>query len=271
MRVTLNIKESIENNAAAYFEKAKKSKKRLEGVKATIAKYEQELVRLQEASDAEAQKMAESEEEKEALKARPKAWYHSFRWFATSDGFLVVGGRDATTNEAIIKKHAQTGDLVLHTDMAGSPFFLIKSEGKKISETAKREAADATCTFSRAWKLGMTKQDVFCIKPEQATKTAKSGESLQKGAFVIDGKVDYIENKINLAIGTDKDGRIMAGPIEAVSAHCSTYLELSQGDKRPSDIAKQIKHKLGGGDLDEIVRSLPAGEFKFKEPAKKRA
>lgn len=271
MQIKLNVKRSVEQNAAEYFEKAKKAKKKLEGIRQTIAKYEKELEKLQEKAQAEAEKETAAQEEKETLKARPKSWYHSFRWFVTSDGFVVAGGRDATTNEAIVKKHTDAGDLLLHTDMAGSPFFVIKSAGKKISETAKKQTADATCTFSRAWKLRMPKQDVFCARPEQVTKTPKSGEYLQRGAFVIEGKVEYIENKTNLAVGLDKDRRVMAGPVEAVSAHCERFIALQQGDKRPSDIAKQIKHKLGAGDLDEIIRALPAGEFKFKEPEKKKA
>lgn len=270
MRLTLNIKKSIEQNAAMYFEKAKKGKKRLEGVKATIARYENELAGLQAQKAKEEKAHIEAKEDVAALKSREKAWYHKFRWFVTSDGFIVAGGRDATTNEAIIKRHTEEGDLVLHTDMAGSPFFVIKADGREISSAAKQEVADAVCTFSRAFKLGMPRQEVFCVTPSQVTKQAKSGEFVPKGAFIINGSVEYLPNKINLALGLDDRGHIMAGPVEAISVHCKAFVELEQGDKRASDIAKQIKHKLGKADLDEIVRCLPAGEFKFKTEKKKR-
>lgn len=32
-------------------------------------------------------------------------WYEKLRWFVTSDNFLVIGGRDANTNEAVVKKY----------------------------------------------------------------------------------------------------------------------------------------------------------------------
>lgn len=264
MRVTLWINKTLEQNAAVFFEKAKKAKHRLEGVKKTIARYEEENQRLLESEKKEEEQEARLLEEKEKLKARLAQWYHKFRWFKTSDGVLVIGGRDATTNEAIIKKHTETGDLVLHTDMAGSPFLVIKGNGKPISDTAKQQAADAACTFSRAWKLGMPRQEVFCAKPDQLSKTGKAGEFVPKGAFVILGKVAYIENKINLAVGIDDEGHVMAGPLEAVSVHCKAFVELQQGDIKPSDMAKQIKHKIEGGSLDEIIRALPAGGFKIK-------
>lgn len=264
MRVTLLLNKGIEQNAAVYFEKAKKAKKRIEGVKKTITRYEEERRKLLALDEKDHEKEEQFQKEKEERKSRPASWFHKFRWFKTSDGFLVVGGRDAGTNEALIKKHTEPSDLVLHTDMAGSPFFVIKGDGKSISETAKREAADATCTFSRAWKLGMPRQEVFCVKPDQLSKTGKSGEFVPKGGFVILGKVEYIDNSARLALGIDRDGHIMAGPPQAVSAHCDPFIELVQGDEKPSEIAKQVKYKLGGGSIDEIIRALPAGGFKIK-------
>ena len=34
-----------------------------------------------------------------------KLWYHRFRWFVTSDGVVVLGGRDASQNEELVKKY----------------------------------------------------------------------------------------------------------------------------------------------------------------------
>ena len=39
------------------------------------------------------------------LKFKELKWFEKLRWFLTSDGFLVVGGRDANTNETIVKKY----------------------------------------------------------------------------------------------------------------------------------------------------------------------
>lgn len=258
MKITLDVSKSLEKNAEKYFEKAKKARKKIEGAKETVEKTAKKYEELK--------KKEEKELEKEKRKAPPrkKHWYEKFRWFITSDGFLVIGGRDATSNEIVIKKHTDEGDLVLHTDMAGSPFFVVKSDGKKITETALKEAADATCTFSRAWKLGLTAQSVFYVKPEQVTKTAQPGEYLQKGAFMIKGKTNYIDNKINCAIGMTDGGAVMAGPVEAVKKHCKKHVVLQQGDEKTSKIAKQIQHKLGA-ELDDIIRAMPTGGVRIKK------
>ena len=260
MRITLNVSKSLEKNAERYFEKSKKSKGKIDGAKEAVEKAKKKLIKMQK----KALEEEKEEEEKAIRKARKQHWYEKFRWFITTDGFLVVGGRDATSNEIVIKKHADEGDIVLHTDMAGSPFFVIKSEGKEISETAMKEAADATCSFSRAWKLGLLTQSVFYVKPDQVTKTPNPGEYLGRGAFMIRGKTTYLENGINCAVGMTDEDAIMAGPVEAVKKHCKKYVQVVQGDEKTSKIAKQIQYKIGG-DLDGVIRAMPTGGVKIKK------
>ena len=125
-----------------------------------------------------------------------------------------------------------------------------------------REAADATVTFSRAFKLGMGSTPVFMADPEQLTKTAKAGEYVPKGGFITQGKLTYIDNSINLAIGIC-ESRIMAGPSNSVKKNCKAFLAIEPGTEKPGAIAKKIQHKLGG-DLDSIIRALPAGSFRIK-------
>ena len=256
-KLVLDLNKSIEENASLYYEKAKKIKKKILGAEEALRRSAEKLKEL------ELKKQKSIGEEKEAKAQRKKEWYEKFRWFISSDNFLVIGGRDATSNEILVKKHTEKNDLILHTDMAGSPFFVIKSENKKIPESAIKEAADATCTFSRAWKLGLQTTDVFYVSPEQVSKKAQSGEFMGKGAFMIYGKTNYIENKINLAVGITKGSAIMSGPLEAIKKHCEKYVVVGQGDEKVSDIAKKIKYKLNADDLDEVIRALPAGEFKI--------
>ncbi len=256
VEIVLDLKKNIEKNAAEYFEKAKKAKKKIRGAKEAIQKWKKELDKLEKQAD-------ETKKPETRVRIRAiKKWFHKFRWFRTSDNFLVIGGRDAATNEIIIKKYTEPNDLVFHTDMAGSPFFVIRSDGREITETAIKETADAACTFSRAWKLGLGSQSVFYVRPEQVTKTAKPGEYLQKGAFMIIGKTSYITNKLNLAVGASEEG-IMAGPVEAVSAHCKDYVVLEQGNEKTSTIAKEMQKKIRA-DLDSIIRTLPAGGCRIK-------
>ncbi len=259
--LVLDLKKSVEENASDYYEKAKKIKKKIKGAEEAL---QQNIKKLEELEKKKEKFESEEEIKKEAV-TRKKEWYEKFRWFFSSDCFLVIGGRDATSNEVVIKKHTDANDLVLHTDMAGSPFFVIKSEGKKIPETTIKEAADATCTFSKVWKLGLQSSDVFYVSPEQVSKKTKAGEYMGKGAFMVYGKKNYVENKINLAVGITKDKAIMSGPAEAIKKNCEKFIVLRQGDEKVSSIAKKINYKLGSGlDLDEIIRALPAGSFKIE-------
>ncbi|MBS3128132.1 DUF814 domain-containing protein [Candidatus Woesearchaeota archaeon] len=253
MKIVLSLMKSLEENAQSYFEKAKKAKKKAEGAHTAIIHWEAQKKKLLQEEEKTVQKTP--------FQTAPKKWYHKFRWFKTSDGFLVLGGRDATTNEIVIKKHTAKEDLVFHTDMAGSPFFVIQSEGRKISQQAIAETADATCTFSRAFQLGLSTQSVFSVQPEQVSKEAQAGEYLAKGAFMIRGKTTYVENKINLALGITPDYEIMAGPYEAVKQHCKTLVRIRQGKEKVSNIAKKIAKQLSYQDLDAIIRALPAGTF----------
>lgn len=256
-RIVLDLTKSIDSNAAAYFEKAKKIKKKIEGAEAALNENLKKLSQLEEKRD----KLILEQSKKEKLKERKLEWYEKFRWFISSEGFLAVGGRDATSNEIVIKKHTESNDIVFHTDMAGSPFFVVKSQGKQIGEKTKEEAADATCTFSRAWKNGLQTTSVFYVNPEQVSKKTQAGEYMGKGAFMIYGKTNYIDNKVNLAVGITKGQQIMAGPLDAVKAHCVKYVALDQGDEKASKIAKHIQYKIGGL-IDEIIRALPSGGFR---------
>jgi predicted ribosome quality control (RQC) complex YloA/Tae2 family protein len=263
----LDLNKSVEENASIYYDKAKKIKKKIAGAKEALA---ENLVKLKKAEKEHLKE--EAKETKKVLRGK-KEWYEKFRWFITSKGFLVVGGRDATTNEIIIKKHTDTDDLVFHTDLAGSPFFVIKAGLQLpdnppppaiVDDDTLKEVADATVSYSRTWKLGLSNSPVFYVKPEQVTKDAPTGEYLVKGAFVIKGKTNYVENKINLAVGMTKDNKVMGGPIEAVKAHCEKFVEIKQGREKASSVAKYIQKKVGGS-IDEIIAVLPSGGCAVKK------
>ena len=267
MKITLDFTKTVEENAAIYFEKSKKAKKKLEGALETVQRYQKKLKKEQrEYQDLE----NESAVANENNHAKPvkRAWYEKFRWFVSSEGFLVIGGRDATTNEIVIKKHTDKEDFVFHTDMAGSPFFVIKVkeklsklEIKKPTDATFMEAAQATGAFSRAWKLGLTTLDVFYVKPDQVSKETEAGEYMAKGSFMIRGKREYVPfGKLEIAISFF-EGRIISGPVSAIKKITTDYLVIIQGKDKTSDAAKKIKKKFGGTP-DDIIRMLPAGGLK---------
>ena len=109
--IELYFNRSVGENASLYYEQAKKARKKVEGARAALAS---SRLRLEELG----------REKEAAAKPVKKEWFEKFRWFVSSEGFLCIGGRDATTNEIVVKKHVEKDDLVFHTEMAGSPFFV---------------------------------------------------------------------------------------------------------------------------------------------------
>ena len=262
MQITLNFTKTIHENAGIYFDKAKKAKKKLEGAKKALEISKQKLQTALHEQHKVEQKV---EAHKTAVQNVPKKeWYEKFHWFYSSDGFLVIGGRDAITNELVIKKHTAPKDLIFHTDLQGSPFFVIKTEGKEPSEWTINETAAATAIYSRAWKLGFVNVKVGWVTPEQVTKTAKAGEYVERGAFVITGKMHYVDHDMRFAFGVQQ-GRIIAGPYAAIKAHAEHFVEIVQGEQKPSDLAKTLRSQFKAGTIDEIIRMLPAGNVKIKK------
>ncbi|MBD3304049.1 DUF814 domain-containing protein [Candidatus Woesearchaeota archaeon] len=266
MEITLDLRKTIEQNASDYFDKAKKAKRKTEGIRKALAKFEKErekIIEQKEQAVSREEEKLELKKEKEKSR-RAKKWYEKFRWFISSEGFLCVGGRDATTNEILIKKHTDKDDIVFHTETPGSPFFVVKTEGRKAGEATLEEAAQATAIYSRAWKMGLATALVYWIEPEQVSKKSQAGEYLAKGSFMIYGKRNYSEPVLEMAVGVLPGGRVMAGPVESVKKNCGKIVILVQGKKKKSDIAKKIKKEINR-DLDEIISALPAGEFEIKK------
>ena len=259
MRLILNAKTTIEKNAEVYFEKSKKAKGKIEGLKEALTRFEQQKAKLQKEQTSV---IAKLDKPKPKASDRKREWYEKFRWFFSSEGFLCIGGRDATSNDIIVKKHVSPGDLIFHTEAPGSPFFIIKAENKPIGEATREETAQAAATFSKGWKLGVTSMEVYHVTPEQISKEAKAGEYLTKGAFMVIGKRTYYNPTLEVAIGILDDGRIMAGSLPAIKKHCKKYAVIKQGDERPSEIAKKLIHQFGAGTPDEIISALPSGEMR---------
>ncbi|RMD57969.1 DUF814 domain-containing protein, partial [Candidatus Woesearchaeota archaeon] len=127
MDIVLSVRKSIEKSAGEYFDRAKKLRKKAQGARETAQRYEKKLATLEKKRE---KILKEKKEVEKVKRTAPIEWYEKFRWFKSSEGFLCIGGRDATTNEILIKKHTEPFDVVFHAEMAGSPFFIVKTQGK---------------------------------------------------------------------------------------------------------------------------------------------
>jgi predicted ribosome quality control (RQC) complex YloA/Tae2 family protein len=238
----LNLRRSIQANATKYYTRAKKAEKKLEGAEKALLDTQARIEELQ-------QRIGRVEEtRKHPPKRRKKAWYEKFRWFHSSDGFLVIGGRDATTNEILVKKYMEPHDIVFHADILGAPFVLIKTGGETPPEQTMRESAQLAASYSRAWRQMLGAVDVYWVTPEQVSKSPPSGQYLKKGAFMIRGPKNYVRGvRLRIAIGVKMEKErvtVIGGPVEAIANQTNVYVEIVPGNQTSSRLAKQIRQLL---------------------------
>jgi predicted ribosome quality control (RQC) complex YloA/Tae2 family protein len=229
-------------------------------------------------------KSLKTENKVEFRKQQSKEWYERYHWCYTSDSLLLVGGKDASSNSAIIRKHMTESDIVFHAEIHGSPFFVLKDAGDKLNLIDSiNQSAQATVSFSRAWKEGLSVADAYWVLPSQVKKGAPTGQYLPKGAFVLEGKRNFVRNvELKLAIGITVLGidkyAMICGPHAAILSKSYAYITLVPGGLDIVATAKKIKSEFvrllstAQGSLisyikqftvDDMIRILPTGSFKI--------
>jgi len=225
-------------------------------------------------------------------KLESKQWYERYRWFVTSDGYLVIGGRDASSNSAIIRKYMTDNDIIFHAEIHGSPFFLVKNVNNQEKQDSGyvEEAAQATVSFSRAWKDGLSSGDAYWVFPNQVKKGAPTGQFLPKGSFVIEGKRNFCRGiELKLSIGLvqiEKKYSIVCGPLNAVRKRSLVFTSLLPGGTDSMNLAKKVKSEFVRAisefdqslaeyckkiSLDEFIRMLPTGQSKLERAERGQA
>ncbi len=263
--ININSKISIPENANIYYEKAKKAKRKIAGANIAIENTKKQLENILNKKDnAMSSIMLPQKRVKKELK-----WYEKLRWFVSSTGILVIGGRDANSNENIVKKYLDNNDVYMHADIHGAPSIAIKLNGKELDENTIKESAIFAASFSSAWSDGYSTQDVYWVTPEQVSKSPESGEYVAKGSFIIRGRRNHVRGaKLRIAVGiVDYEGkRLMAGPEEAMKSLTDNYIVIKPGYTKKEAMAKSILSKINEDniiELDDIVRVLPTGKCDF--------
>ena len=278
LQFSITLRHSLFDNASEYYERGKKAKQKSAGALAALDDSKKRLAKidreLREAEELKSLKPAEIIEalSKRKLERESKAWYEKFRWFTSSDGFLVVAGKDTVSNEVLIKKYTKQEDVVFHAEISGAPFVVVKSEGKTISEQTLREAGEFAASFSRAWRENAGSVDVYWVKLDQLSKSGPSGESVPHGAFAVVGKRNWMRSvPLKLAVGTivDEAASFVGGPVDAVKAKTKTYVILVPGDLAGKELLKQIlralmlklpkeqREKAGKTSIEQIREFVP--------------
>ncbi len=264
---SLDFRKTLAENADHYYNLAKKEEAKLKGALSALEETNSKLNMLTLKSD--------EFKPQPVKKTRRKEWYERFRWFITSDNLLVVGGKDAKSNESLIKKFTDKTDIVFHADIHGAPIVVLKTGGQTPPESSLREAAQFAASYSSAWSKGAGGVDVYYVKPDQISFSPPSGQYLPKGSFIINGPRTYIRNQpLDLMFGVIlKDGYPIpvCGPPTAITRLTKITVPIKIGDLSSGRLAKKLKEHLKKTvkkeeqliiedlSLDEIQSVLPPG------------
>ncbi|KAK3365162.1 fibronectin-binding protein A N-terminus-domain-containing protein [Lasiosphaeria ovina] len=242
LEVDINLKISPWNNAREYYEQkrtaASKEKKTIGQSAMALKNTEQKI--------AEDLKKGLKQEKPILQPIRKQMWFEKFTWFISSDGYLVLGGRDAQQNEMLYKRYLRKGDIYVHADTHGAASVIIKNNPKTpdapIPPSTLAQAGNLTVSCSSAWdsKAGM---GAWWVYADQVSKTAPTGEFLPVGSFMIRGKKNFLPPAL-LILGF------------------GLIFKISEQSK-----AKHVKHRLYDIGHDNGPPSeLKATEFEGKEP-----
>lgn len=185
--------------------------------------------------------------------------YKNYRWFYTSRGSLVVGGKNAAQNDALLHevlalKHPY---YVFHTSHPGSPFGVLMRPMEQVHSEELLEAATFTGCFSRAWKerKRITMVDQF------TTQHLSKEKNMKEGMWRVHGPITHHKVPLILAL-TAQHKTLRAVPIESTT---KPFMVICPGTVDKLSMAAQLGVELGDTYThDEIIAALPAGGVRKK-------
>ncbi|PMD31765.1 putative nuclear export mediator factor Nemf [Hyaloscypha variabilis F] len=178
---------------------------------------------------------------------RKQMWFEKFSWFISSDGYLVLAGKDAQQNETLYKKYLKKGDVYVHADIHGAASVIIRNNPKTpdspIPPSTLSQAGSLAVACSSAWdsKAGMS---AWWVNADQVSKSAPTGEFLPTGSFMVRGKKNFLPPAV-LLLGF------------------GVIFQISDESK-----ARHVKHRIQDDDsaIGDPVEQSAAGSLAGKGP-----
>ena len=183
--------------------------------------------------------------------------YLKYKWFFTSSGKLVIGGKNAEQNDELLSrlKKQKEDYIVMHTSSPGSPFSIILSPLKSIKDSDTEECAIFTGCFSRAWRSQKKTETVDIFKLSQLAKE----KSMKTGTWGVAGKVAHKKVELKLVL-TRQKGILRAVPEITVKDKKEVLLKLSPGTLDKKDLLPKLELEFDETfTQDEVLSALPAG------------
>jgi predicted ribosome quality control (RQC) complex YloA/Tae2 family protein len=260
VEIQLDYSKGLEENADVLYRKAKEARAKMRSAEVAVLDTKKKLEELK------AKEALAASAREELAKPTKQFWFESYRWFVTSGGRLVLAGKDARTNDQLVKKHLTPTDRYAHADVHGAPSVVIK-DGASASPEELREACQFALAHSKAWNAGAREGSAYWVLPDQVSKTPDAGEFVPRGAFIIRGKRNYEHHlPLELAVGEiDYQGarKVMCAPRSALGGS-SRYVVIAPGDVRRSRLSSTLARTLKVPE-EEVSRVMPPGDIEIKE------
>lgn len=222
---------------------------------------------------------------------RENYWFEKFHFFISTENELVIGGKNAEQNEIVVKKHMDLTDLYFHCEVHGASSVICK--GRK--DATVQEAAVMSLCMSKCWDERVVR-GVFSVEPEQVSKTAPTGEFVQKGSFMIRGKKNLFNPyRLEYGIGVlfklegvqetlrftpnpgEADKIAHAIPVAAPWITVKDYkykVRIVPGVEKKSKLCQDIKARIDeqaeGSAEEKAVKSIGENEYMNVVPGKSR-
>ena len=263
-QIKIDLKESPYQIAERYYSLSKKAERKIPAAEASIKEM---MSQLTTAEETKGDLLAEDEVK---VLRRPRKWFEKYHWAQTTNGFLIIAGKDARTNEEIVRRRLTESDLFFHASIQGAPHTLLlvdSSEGEPTDDDLI-DAAVIAGSYSRAWKRGTGAIDVYHVLGTQVSFSAPSGEYVPRGGAIVRGKrINHSGVPLELGIGIEffeSWAQIIAGPVNPIQKRCKSYVKIFPGDIPKSKIAKEVRERFMK-EADEVqrrlIRALDLNEF----------
>lgn len=184
--------------------------------------------------------------------------YQKYRWFVTSSGKLVVGGKNSKQNDDLLRTILSNKKefVIMHTSSPGSPFSVILDKVENIHKEDLEETSIFTACFSQAWKSGKNKARIDIFKTSQLYKR----KEMKEGTWGVKGGAETVIAPLELVLTKQKD-ILRAVPKSAAKKQIITIIpgKITK-EEMATKLATELKEKLSH---EEILSSLPSGGFKI--------
>jgi predicted ribosome quality control (RQC) complex YloA/Tae2 family protein len=257
-RVPLSLTETPRESAQELFEEVKRQQAKLAGARAALAETEAR----RNAAPSRAPRRARATETR---RSKPH-WFERFRWFMSSEGAIVIAGKDASSNDLVVRRNMKDGDRYVHADLQGAASVIVKHPAPgapELTDVTLREAGQWAVVFSKAWRAGLASASAFWVEADQVSKAGASGEFVARGAWAIHGSKNLLRDlPTEIGIGTIEYGGDQlwtSAPPSALRARGVLRVTLIPGEERERPGLEVALASELGIPRDRLQSLLPAG------------